>query len=84
MLQTHSCQTFVLYFPSGNVGWGISIYLNETLIPSFTVYRGVTYTFVVETGDNPENPARYHPFYITSSERGGYSTLSAEDQKVSS
>ncbi len=59
------------------------MYLNGTLIPRTTLYRGFTYTFVTETGNDPSNPARYHPFYITSSARGGYMTQSEEVKKVS-
>ena len=35
------------------------------------VTRGQTYTFKVEGGMDPNNPAEYHPFYITSSISGG-------------
>ena len=74
----------ILYvsLPTGVVGWGVSIYLNDTLIPMTTLYRGFKYTFITETGNDPNNAARYHPFYITSSERGGYMTLSKSDQDV--
>ena len=70
----HSCE--------GVSGWGISWYLNGLLIPRITLYRGFEYTFIVEGGDDPSNPARYHPFYITDSERGGYLVKSEEERKV--
>ena len=52
-------------------GWGITWYINGTLIPELVLTRGQTYTFVVYGGDDPMDPARYHPFYITSSSSGG-------------
>ena len=57
---------------TGQPGWGIAWYLNGLLIPNITVIRGRTYRFIVEGGRDPSQPARYHPFYITSSERGGF------------
>jgi len=68
---------------AGTSGWGISWYLNGLLIPSVTMYRGTTYTFIVEGGSDPSNQARYHPFYITSSDRGGYLAKSPVEQQVS-
>jgi len=44
--------------------------------------RGKTYTFVVEGGDNPEIPAKYHPFYITDDPEGGFKHKSANDRRV--
>lgn len=44
--------------------------------------RGKAYTFVVEGGDNPEIPARYHPFYITDDPIGGFEHKTAEERKV--
>ena len=55
----------------GQVGWGISWYIEDMLIPELTVRRGSTYTFVIEGGTDVSNPARYHPFYITDSISGG-------------
>lgn len=52
--------------------WGIAWYLNDKLIPELIVERGQTYTFVVEGGNEPANPAKYHPFYITDSPEGGF------------
>ena len=56
---------------AGRPGWGISWYINNTLIPEIVVERGRTYTFLVYGGDVPANAANYHPFYITDSENGG-------------
>lgn len=66
----------------GISGWGISWYLNGLLIPQIELYRGFEYTFIVEGGDDPSNPARYHPFYITNNERGGYLVKSEQERKV--
>ncbi|XP_037943587.1 protein Skeletor, isoforms B/C-like [Teleopsis dalmanni] len=56
---------------TGVPSWGIAWYLNDLLIPELTVQRGKTYEFYVEGGNNPSQPARYHPFYITDSPEGG-------------
>ena len=66
----------------GISGWGISWYLNGLLIPKIELYRGFEYTFIVEGGDDPSNPARYHPFYITNNERGGFLVKSEQEKKV--
>ncbi|XP_064398937.1 neurogenic locus notch homolog protein 3-like [Halichondria panicea] len=50
---------------TGQVGWGIAYYINNTLVPELMVQRGQAYLFIVEAGNNPDNPANYHPFYIT-------------------
>lgn len=68
---------------SGHVGWGISWYINGLLIPEINVVRGRTYTFVVEGGNDPNTPARYHPFYITDDEVGGYEHKTDEEKAVS-
>ena len=73
---------YLLFFTSGTAGWGISWYLNGLLIPEVTVFRGTTYTFNVEGGSDPSVQARYHPFYITSSDRGGYLAKSVQEQQV--
>ncbi|XP_014221309.1 protein Skeletor, isoforms B/C [Trichogramma pretiosum] len=65
---------------TGHVGWGISWYINGLLIPEIHVVRNKTYTFVVEGGDNPSNPARYHPFYITDDPVGGYQHKTPEEK----
>lgn len=56
---------------TGIESWGISWFLNDLLIPELYVKRGETYTFIVEGGMEPDQPARYHPFYITDSPLGG-------------
>lgn len=56
---------------TGTPSWGIAWYINDLLIPEITVERGETYTFIVEGGKDPANPARYHPLYITDSPEGG-------------
>ncbi|XP_076043060.1 DM13 and DOMON_DOH domain-containing protein skeletor isoform X2 [Oratosquilla oratoria] len=57
---------------TGHVGWGVAWYVNGLLIPEINVVRGKTYTFVVEGGNDPDRPARSHPFYITDDPEGGY------------
>ncbi|XP_076244661.1 protein Skeletor, isoforms B/C [Calliopsis andreniformis] len=57
---------------TGEPAWGIAWYINDKLIPEITVERGQTYTFIVEGGNDPANPARYHPLYITDSPEGGF------------
>lgn len=56
---------------TGMAGWGIAWWINDELIPVLYVERGKTYTFKVEGGHDDSNSARYHPFYITDSKRGG-------------
>ena len=50
----------------------IAWYINGLLIPEIYVVRGKTYTFVIEGGNDPNQPAAYHPFYITDDKEGGY------------
>lgn len=69
-------------FFSGHVGWGISWYINGLLIPEINVVRGKTYNFITEGGDNPDIPAKYHPFYITDDPIGGYVYKTPEEKKV--
>lgn len=57
---------------TGQPSWGIAWYINELLIPEITVERGKTYVFIVEGGNDPTKPAKYHPFYITTSPEGGF------------
>jgi len=57
---------------TGQVGWGIALYVNGLLIPEIHVVRGRQYTFLVNTGHNPANPAKTHPLYITDDPEGGY------------
>ncbi|XP_001657668.2 protein Skeletor, isoforms B/C isoform X1 [Aedes aegypti] len=66
---------------TGHVGWGISWYINGLLIPEINVVRGKTYTFVTEGGNDPETPAKYHPFYITDDSVGGYEHQDEEARK---
>ncbi|XP_076241241.1 DM13 and DOMON_DOH domain-containing protein skeletor isoform X1 [Calliopsis andreniformis] len=65
---------------TGHVGWGISWYINGLLIPEINVVRGKKYSFVVEGGENPDIPARYHPFYITDDPVGGYQHKTPEEK----
>ncbi|CAD7084416.1 unnamed protein product [Hermetia illucens] len=65
---------------TGHVGWGISWYINGLLIPEINVVRGKTYTFVVEGGNDPETPAKYHPFYISDDPVGGYEYKTEEEK----
>lgn len=67
----------------GHTGWGVSWYINGLLIPEINVVRGKTYNFVVESGDNPDVPAKYHPFYITDDPIGGYAHKTDEEKAVS-
>lgn len=72
---------YVIYI-LGHVGWGISWYINGLLIPEINVVRGKTYTFVVESGNDPDIPAKYHPFYITDDPVGGYEYKTDEERQV--
>lgn len=56
---------------TGHQSWGVAWWIDGLLIPEITVQRGVNYTFIVEGGDDPTNPASYHPLYITNSPSGG-------------
>lgn len=47
-----------LYCNLGTPSWGIAWYINDLLIPEITVVRGRTYTFIVEGGNDPANPAK--------------------------
>lgn len=68
---------------TGRVGWGIAWYINGLLIPEIHVVRGKTYTFVIEGGLDPNQPAAYHPFYISDDAEGGFQHKSlAEQNKV--
>ncbi|XP_017759111.1 PREDICTED: protein Skeletor, isoforms B/C [Eufriesea mexicana] len=65
---------------TGRPAWGIVWYINDLLLPEITVQRGETYTFIVEGGNDPTNPARYHPFYITDSPEGGFDQKTENEQ----
>ena len=69
------------YFP-GLSGWGIAYYINDTMIPVLRLRRNVTYTFIVEAGNNPNDGPNYHPFYITDSEDGGILLDTPEERAV--
>ncbi|XP_014662263.1 PREDICTED: protein Skeletor, isoforms B/C-like [Priapulus caudatus] len=57
---------------TGTTAWGVAYYVNDILIPELVLKRGVTYTFVVQTGNNANFTAEYHPVYITDDPNGGY------------
>ena len=42
----------------------------------------MTYTFIVEAGNDPNDGPNYHPFYITDSEDGGILLDTPEDRIV--
>lgn len=65
---------------ANHTGWGIAYYINDLLVPVLVVERGKTYTFSTRTGDDLTNAARYHPLYITDSDKGGYFLLTPEAQ----
>lgn len=44
-------------------------------------FKGVTYTFWIEGGNNPENSAQRHPFYLTSSDEGGFEYKTPEERR---
>ena len=67
---------------TGQPGWGIAWYINDTLIPELVVERGRTYTFLVYGGNVSSDPSNYHPFYITDSVNGGRLLNTQEQQKV--
>ena len=67
----------------GRAGWGITWYINDTLIPTLVVQRGKTYTFVSYGGDDPSDNPNYHPFYITSSISGGRVFMDDQEKAVS-
>ncbi len=73
----------VLFFIPGRAGWGISFYVNGTIIPELTVERGRTYTFLIHGGDNPDDISNYHPLYITDSIGGGRLQNTPEQMAVS-
>lgn len=65
---------------TGRVGWGIAWFIDGVLIPELILKRGSTYTFQVSGGNNPNQSANYHPFYITDDPDGGYAQI-PEDQR---
>ena len=68
---------------TGRAGWGISWYINGTLIPELVVERGKTYTFITEGGTDSSDLSNYHPFYITDSISGGRLQNTEEEKAVS-
>ncbi|XP_022663529.1 protein Skeletor, isoforms B/C-like isoform X2 [Varroa jacobsoni] len=67
---------------TGHVGWGIAWYINGLMIPELYVQRGVTYTFVIEGGNNKTHTSKNHPFYITSDPTGGYEHKSQAERRT--
>lgn len=65
---------------TGLPSWGIAWWVNGYLIPELVLRRGTKYTFRVNGGDDPSDGANYHPFYLTTSEKGGYFQLSPEER----
>ena len=63
------------------MGWGIAWYINGLMIPEIHVVRGKTYTFVIEGGNDPDQTAAYHPFYITDDPEGGYEFKTKEQRR---
>jgi len=67
---------------TGQVGWGIALYVNGLLIPEIHVVRGRQYTFLVNTGHSPNNPAKTHPLYITDDPEGGYADKTPRERQA--
>ncbi|XP_065916179.1 protein Skeletor, isoforms B/C-like [Dysidea avara] len=65
---------------TGLSGWGIALYIDNKLAPVLRLRRNVTYTFIVEAGNNATDPPNYHPFYITNSVDGGIMMNSAQQR----
>ena len=53
------------YVYTGQPGWGIAWYINNTIVPELVVEIGRTYTFLIRGGNVSSDDANYHPFYIT-------------------
>ena len=70
------------YYVTGRQSWGISWYINDKIIPEITLKRGETFKFRTEGGNNPHEPAKYHPFYITDDPVGGYSQKTQAEKNV--
>nr|CAD2180350.1 unnamed protein product [Meloidogyne enterolobii] len=56
--------------------WYVNGYLADLYLK-----RGITYTFIVEGGQNSSVPQLYNPLYLTDSIYGGYSKLSNSEKK---
>ncbi|XP_065916178.1 protein Skeletor, isoforms B/C-like [Dysidea avara] len=65
---------------TGLSGWGIALYIDNKLAPVLRLARNVTYTFIVEAGNNANEPPNYHPFYITNSLDGGIMTNNTQQR----
>ena len=70
----------MLFSVTGTQSWGIAWFVDSWLIPELVLERGTTYTFKVYGGDDEDQPATYHPFYITNDPEGGYNAKTAEDR----
>ena len=66
---------------TGRPSWGIAWYINDVLIPEVYVERDTTYKFIINGGNDPVNSAKNHPFYLTTSQDGGYIQLDADKRK---
>ena len=75
--------TITYHHTTGRAGWGISWYINGTLIPELVVERGKTYTFIVEGGTDSNDLSNYHPFYISDSIGGGRLENNEDETDVS-
>ena len=72
-----------LHAPADQAGWGIAWYIDGDLAPELVVERGKSYTFIVSGGDDRNNEAEYHPFYITDSIMGGRLLFTTDERAVS-
>lgn len=59
----------------------MAFYVNGLLAPELNLVRGKTYTFVVETGLGANSEGIFQPFYITTSNEGGYQIKSEQERK---
>lgn len=67
---------------TGKISWGIAYYVNGELIPELTLKRGETYTFIIRTGNDPNNSAEYHPVYLSTDEIGGFAQRTEREKRV--
>lgn len=67
--------------PIGRMDWNI-LTLGKTLTMCYIPWLAWWPIFVVcDTGNDPTNPAHYHPFYITDSSEGGFGQKAEKDQR---
>lgn len=66
----------------GLTAWGVAWYMNGFLIPELVLRRGTKYTFRINGGNDPTQGAQFHPFYLTTSEVGGYAQLSPQERTL--